>query len=69
MRKREKSMRKVRFDKGTKVSEEEEEEEELSEKEGKEEEASNGVVDRSVKVLANAAGDGNGGVKKRSKKA
>ncbi|KEQ78863.1 hypothetical protein M438DRAFT_369928 [Aureobasidium pullulans EXF-150] len=66
MRKREKSMRKVRFEKGTKVSEEEEE---LSEKEGKEEEASNGVVDGSVKVLANAAGGANGGVKKRSKKA
>ncbi|THW89380.1 hypothetical protein D6D15_05290 [Aureobasidium pullulans] len=68
MRKREKSMRKVRFEKGTKVSEEEEEEE-LNEKEGKEEEASNGVVDGSVKVLANAAGGGNGGVKKRLKKA
>jgi len=66
MRKKEKSMRKVRFDKGTKVSEEEREG--LSEKGGKEE-ASNGVVDGSVKALANAVGDGNGGVKKRSKKA
>ncbi|CAD0015373.1 unnamed protein product [Aureobasidium pullulans] len=65
MRKREKSMRKVRFEKGTKVSEEEREG--LSEKGGKEE-ASNGVVDGSVKVLANAAGGANGGVKKRSKK-
>lgn len=65
MRKKEKSMRKVGFDKGTKVSEEEREG--LSEKGGKEE-ASNGVIDGSVKALANTVNDGNGGVKKRSKK-
>lgn len=65
IRKKEKSMRKVRFLKGTKVSEEEKEE--SSEKGGKEQ-ASNGVVDGSVKALANTVGDGNGGLKKRSKK-
>lgn len=59
-------MRKVRFDAGSKQSEDEKEE--LSEKEGNGV-GSNGVINGSVKALANAVGDGNGGVKKRAKKA
>jgi hypothetical protein len=59
-KKREKAARKVRFDAGTK---QENEKEDVEEKKG------NGVVNGSVKALVNAVGGGNGGVKKRAKKA
>jgi hypothetical protein len=59
-KKREKAARKVRFDAGTKQE---------NEKEVVEEKKGNGVVNGSVKALVNAVGDGNGGVKKRAKKA
>jgi hypothetical protein len=59
-KKREKAARKVRFDAGTKQE---------TEKEVVEEKKGNGVVNGSVKALVNAVGDGNGGVKKRAKKA
>lgn len=65
-RRKEKAARKVRFDTGTKLSGDEKEEmQENGEKKG----GSNGVVNGSVKALANAVGDGNGSVKKRSKQA
>lgn len=65
-RKREKAARKVRFDARTKEDGEEKEEmQQNEEKKG----GSNGVVNGSVKALANAVGDGNGSVKKRSKQA
>jgi hypothetical protein len=60
-KKREKAARKVRFDAGTKNVEEK--------SEVTEEKKGNGVVGGSVKALVNAVGDGNGGVKKRGKKA
>jgi hypothetical protein len=59
-KRREKAARKVRFDAGTKQE---------NEKEVVEEKKGNGVVNGSVKALVNAVGDGNGGVKKRAKKA
>lgn len=62
-RKKEKAARKVRFDAGTKLSEDEKEEASKNE----EKKRSNGVVNGSVKALVNAVGDGNGSVKRRSK--
>lgn len=64
-RKREKAARKVRFDAGTKEDGGEKETQQNEEKKG----GGNGVVNGSVKALANAVGDGNGSVKKRSKQA
>ncbi|KAI4717876.1 hypothetical protein E4T48_05903 [Aureobasidium sp. EXF-10727] len=61
-RKREKAARKVRFDAGTKA-----EENKKDAVDG--EKNNNGVVNGSVKALVNVVGDGNGGVKKRAKKA
>lgn len=66
-RERERKARKVRFGEGTKGLEEKD----VTEEKGKEERKANGngVVNGSVKALVNATGDGNGGVKKRAKKA
>ncbi|KAG9944959.1 hypothetical protein KCU85_g7605, partial [Aureobasidium melanogenum] len=64
-RKREKAARKVRFDAGTKLSEDEKEEARKNE----DKKGSNGVVNGSVKALVDAVGDGNGSIKRRSKQA